>query len=92
MANNLFSRFGNSSVATNQNANVNNVGNNVNNNQNNQLNILSQLAKLKNNPGEILDILLQNGKINQQQYDELLPYKNRPELIGQYLINNGKIK
>ena len=92
MANNLFSRFGNSSVAINQNVNANNISNSVNNNQNNKLNILSQLAKLKNNPGEILDILLQNGKINQQQYNELLPYKNRPELIGQYLINNGKIK
>lgn len=88
MANSLFNRFGNSSGVTNQNANINNVGNN----QNNQSNILSQLAKLKNNPGEILDILLQNGKINQQQYNELLPYKNRPELIGQYLLNNGKIK
>lgn len=90
MANSLFNRFGNPIWVTNQNMNVNNVGNNVNNNQNNQSNILSQLAKLKNNPGAILDILLQNGKINQQQYNELLPYKNRPELIGQYLINNGK--
>lgn len=89
MANSLFRRFGNSIMATNQNVNVNNVGNNVNNNQNNKSNILSQLVKLKNNPGEILDILLENGKINQQQYNDLQPYKNNPELIGRYLINNG---
>lgn len=54
-----------------------------------QNNILSQLMSLKNNPGGILDILLQNGRINQQQYTELQPYKNNPEAIGKYLINRG---
>jgi len=45
---------------------------------------------LKNNPGAILDILLQNGKINQQQYSELQQYKNNPEAVGNYLISHGK--
>ena len=49
----------------------------------------SQLMSLRNNPGGILDILLQSGKINQQQYTELQPYKNNPEVIGKYLINRG---
>ncbi len=44
---------------------------------------------VKNNPGAILDILLQKGKINQQQYYELQQYKNNPEAIGRYLINSG---
>ena len=55
-----------------------------------QNNLVSQLMSLRNNPGGILDILLQSGKINQQQYTELQPYKNNPEAIGRYLINCGK--
>ena len=60
--------------------------------QQNQLrgNLAYQVAMLKNNPGYILDILLQNRKINQVQYNELQPYKNDPEAIGRYLINSGK--
>ena len=54
-----------------------------------QNNIISQLMSLRNNPGGILDILLQNNKITQQQYNELQPYKNNPEAIGRYLINSG---
>ena len=54
-----------------------------------QNNIVSQLMSLRSNPGGILDILLQNGKINQQQYTELQPYKNNPEAIGRYLISHG---
>lgn len=53
-------------------------------------NILSQIAQVKRNPGAILDILLQSGKINQQQYGELQPYKNNPQAIFQYLLNSGK--
>ena len=53
-------------------------------------NLALQLAQLKNNPGYILDILLQNKKITQQQYNELQPYRNNPEAIGKYLINSGK--
>lgn len=55
----------------------------------NKNNIFTQLAYIKNNPGYILDILLQNGKINQKQYNELQPYKNNPEAIGKYLMNSG---
>lgn len=75
MANFLFQRYGN-----NQQRNIQ---------QRNNQNIISQLMSLRNNPGGILDILFQSGKINQQQYNELQPYKNDPETIGRYLINNG---
>ena len=58
--------------------------------RNPQNNLVSQLMSLRSNPGGILDILLQNGKINQQQYSELQPYRNNPEAIGKYLISYGK--
>lgn len=76
MPNNLFNRFGN----MNSNQNYANTSNNI----------ISQLAQLRRNPSAILDILFQNGKINQQQYSDLQQYKNNPEMIGRYLINNGK--
>ena len=61
-----------------------------NNPPRNNNNILLQLLQLQNNPGGILDILLRNGKINQQQYNDLQRYRNNPEAIGRYLINAGK--
>lgn len=75
MPNSLFKRFGNIGMRQNP--------------QRPQNNILSQLMSLRNNPGGILDILLQSGKINQQQYTELQPYRNNPEAIGKYLIRSG---
>ena len=76
MANPLFNRFGN----------VNNTSQTNNSNKN----ILFQLAQLKRDPGSILDIMLSNGKINQQQYNDLQRYRGNPEMICKYLINNGK--
>ena len=52
-------------------------------------NIITQLARIKKNPGAILDILLQNGKINQQQYSDLQQYKNNPQAIVNYLTQHG---
>ena len=80
MPNFLFNRYGN-----------NNVNRPIYNNGNNG-NILNQFMQCKNNPGAILDILLQKGKITQQQYTDLQQYKNNPEAIGRYLINavNGQ--
>lgn len=58
--------------------------------QTNQVNnLLLQVRALQNNPGAILDILAQNGKINQQQYYELQQYKNDPRQIVNYLISHG---
>lgn len=52
-------------------------------------NIISQYQQLQKDPGKIVDILYQNGKINQQQFNELQPIKNNPEQIVNYLSKNG---
>ena len=53
-------------------------------------NIYQQIQMLQRDTGAILDILAMSGKINQQQYSELQPYKNDPQKMVQYLINNGR--
>lgn len=58
---------------------------NVNNN------ILQQYQQVKNNPGMILDILLQNKKINYQQYSEMQSFKDNPQQIVNYLINHSNM-
>lgn len=63
---------------------------NISQANNSNKNIFSQLAQLKRDPGSILDIMLSNGKINQQQYNDLQQYRSNPEMICKYLINNGK--
>lgn len=76
MPNPLFNKFGNMYNYPRQQ----NVGNNL----------MTQLMMLKNNPSVILDIMLQNGKINQYQYNDLKQYANNPEMIVRYLASNGK--
>ena len=76
MANPLFNRFGN-------NTQRNNTGNNG------LLNILNQYKQIQNDPGKILDILLNNGKISQQQYNDLQPMRNNPQQIVNYLSQHG---
>ena len=53
------------------------------------LNILSQLRQVQQNPGAILDIMLQNGRITQQQYQEMQQYKDNPQMLVQYLMQHG---
>lgn len=53
--------------------------------QNNMMNLISQFRQVQQNPGAILDIMLQNGKITQQEYQEMQPYKNNPQQLVQYL-------
>lgn len=52
-------------------------------------NIISQYQQLQKDPGKIVDILYQNGKINQQQFNDLQPIRNNPEQIVTYLSRNG---
>ncbi len=52
-------------------------------------NIMNQYMQLKRDPGKILDLLFQNGKINMQQYNDLQPYRNNPQAIVNYLSMNG---
>lgn len=63
---------------------LNGAGMNNNNN-----NFYDQLQMVKRDSGAILDILLQNEKINNQQYMELQPYRNNPAMIVNYLMNHG---
>ncbi len=58
--------------------------------QNINNNLASQIAMLKNDPGSILDILIQKEKITQQQYNELQQYRNNPEAIARYLLNSSR--
>ena len=74
---NLFDQFKNISAPTRMQQN------------NNGMNILSMYKQVQNNPGMIVDILLQNGKINQAQYNDLQAYKNNPQMIVNYLLKNG---
>ena len=76
MANSLFDQFKNISSPTRQP-------------QNNVMNMLSMYKQVQNNPSMIVDILLQNGKINQAQYNDLQQYKNNPQMIVNYLLNSG---
>lgn len=75
MGNPLFNKFGGNPIPGNS-------GNGFGN-------ILSQFRMLQNDPGKILDILYQNGKISQQQYNELQPVRNNPQQIVNYLSQNG---
>ena len=78
MMNPLYNRYGGGSSYIPQNKN------------NNFVNLLKQFSQVQRNPSAILDILLNNGKINQQQYNDLQPYRNNPQQIFNYLMNNGK--
>lgn len=52
-------------------------------------NVINQYRQIQNDPGKILDVLLNNGKINQQQYNDLQPIRNNPQQIINYLSRNG---
>lgn len=70
---------------------INNMFNNLNNGYENNIDdIMIQANQCQQNPGVILDILAQKGKINQQQYNELQQYRNNPQFIAQYLMNNNQ--
>ena len=68
-----------------------NLLNNINRNNggNNILSLIYQAKQMQNNPGQVLDILLYNNKIDQQQYNELQQYKNNPWQVFNYLMNHG---
>lgn len=51
-------------------------------------NMLGQFRQLQKNPMGIADMLIQNNRINQEQYDAIKGMNN-PSQIGQYLMKNG---
>ena len=80
MANPLFNKFGN-----NQSFGMRSGGNNG------ILGLINQYRQIQNDPGRILDILLNSGKINQQQYNDLQSVRNNPQQIINYLSMNGNV-
>lgn len=55
------------------------------------LQIMQYVNTLKQNPNQMSQFLLNQGKINRQQYDEIqqMGIGNNPQAIGQYLMNHG---
>lgn len=53
--------------------------------------ILQYVNALKQNPNQMSQFLLQQGRINKTQYDEIqqMGIGGNPEAIGQYLMNRG---
>ena len=55
------------------------------------LQVMQYIQTLRQNPNGMSDLLLRQGKITKQQYDEIqsLGIGNNPQAIGQYLMNHG---
>lgn len=51
--------------------------------------IMQQFNMMRNNPKEINKLLLNSGKISQEQYEAIKDMD--PAQTGQYLLNNGVI-
>lgn len=52
--------------------------------------IAQQVNQLRQNPNKIRDMLLNGGKITQEQYNAMKDMTS-PSQMGQYLLNNGVI-
>lgn len=55
--------------------------------------IMQQINMIRQNPNQIGQLLLNQGRINRQQFDEIqrLGISNNPQAIGQYLMQNGTL-
>ena len=53
--------------------------------------MMQYIQTLRQNPNQMSQFLLQQGRINKQQYDEIqsLGIGGNPQAIGQYLMNHG---
>ena len=53
--------------------------------------IMQMVGQIRSNPSFASQLLLQQGKITNQQYNEIqqLGIGNNPQAIGQYLMNHG---
>lgn len=57
--------------------------------QKNIFNVLKEYQQIKQNPAQICEMLLKNGKIDNNQYQKIKTMNN-PREIGEYLLNNNK--
>lgn len=55
----------------------------------NLVNIMQEFNRVKQNPAEIGDLLLNTGRINKNQYEHIKDMKN-PREIGMYLLNQNE--
>lgn len=53
----------------------------------NVMNALNQIRQMQQNPNGLADLLLQNGKIDKNTYEQIKGYN--PQQIGQYLMQTG---
>ena len=57
------------------------------NSMQNMMNTINQIKQMKQNPNGLADLLLNNGKISKEQYEQIKGYN--PQQIGQYLMQSG---
>jgi hypothetical protein len=53
-------------------------------------NLLMMARQIQNNPDQLKQMLYQNGKISQEQFEAIKPMNSFSE-IGQYLVDNNVI-
>lgn len=61
----------------------------MNGGQNKMFQMIQTIRQAQQNPNMLADMLFNNGKINQSQYDEIKKMNGNPQMIGQYLIQSG---
>ena len=55
----------------------------------NMMQMINQIRQARQNPNMLADLLVQNGKINQSQYEQIRQFNGDPQKIGEYLMQNG---
>lgn len=61
----------------------------MNGGQNKMFQMIQTIRQAQQNPNMLADMLFNNGKINQSQYDEIKKMNGNPQAIGQYLMQSG---
>lgn len=59
---------------------------------NSGIDLVGMVNSLRTNPGELAQILYDNGKINVNQYNDIQQMNGNFSQIGQYLMNSGIMK
>lgn len=55
----------------------------------NAMQMIAAFKRVQNDPSQLADILRQNNRINDQQYQELKRCNGNPEQMGRYLLQSG---
>lgn len=55
----------------------------------NMVNMVQQIRNMQQNPNQLADLLMNSGKINQQQYEQIKQFNGNPQKIGEYLMQTG---